>query len=604
MMQGIPGQYVESPGALRASQLISMSGPGSIVQMEHDSILVMSIDTWSNHDDSYKILKHPYLEQLLKKDHFKMPLQSGRRRVVSCRSFPLWGVCSNPACGRLQKHRAAPPKGKKYFSCKDCRKEVYAAKFAAVCPNGHIDEFPWEEWAHSKAPEGRVCKRNPRLRFGARGKGPGLADYYVTCLDCKASRSCAGATSANGLKGIIPGCSGSMPWIGKGVTENCTDNRGNIMQMHGIQIRSTGIYYPVTVSALHLPEWLHPIQKLITNNFQHINSILQVLPPREAAERDLIFTEVCKKYGIEEVEKCLIKRFLSKDKHDENLTEAQIRYREYNDLISSEFNDDEYLEISKIPIHEDLTGYINTLKQIKRLTEIRVMYAFTREAPVDPYFSDGEGARYCPISNLGTKWHPAVENRGEGFLFTLDEERLSRWENEQAVRSRCGLVRGVFENLFSKLSDGDTRRPPRYMLLHTLAHVLIRGVAEVSGYSEASIRERIYSGSNYSGVLLYTATPSSDGSLGGLARQGGTENFAKLLKTSVQKSTRCSRDPFCAEDDPAEMSRADIPLYARINASACYGCVLLPETSCENVNRLLDRRLLFDKEFGYFRGWD
>lgn len=596
------GQYAESPGALRASQIIAMSGPGSIVQMEHDSIMVMSIDSWSKQGSYYKILSHPYLEQLLKKDHFRMPRQVDRHRVISCRSFPLWGVCSSPACGRLQKHGAAPPKGKKWFSCKDCRQEIYAAKFVAVCPNGHLEEFPWGEWAHSKAPEGRVCKRDPRLRFSALGKGPGLADYYVTCLDCKASRSCAGATSVNGLKDIIPGCSGSAPWIGKGVTEDCTDNNGNATQMHGIQIRSTSMYYPVTVSALHLPEWLHPIQKRITENVADIRAILKVLPPREAAERSPDLAEERKKYGVEEVERHLIKRFSPGVELDKNSTEAQVRNREYDDLISGEF-DDEYLEITKTPVHEDLAGYVSTLKQIKRLTEIRVMCAFTREAPVDPYFSDGEGARYCRISDPGTKWYPAVENRGEGFLFTLDEGRLSRWEGEQAVRSRCGLVRGVFENLFSKLGDEDPRRPPRYMLLHTLAHVLIRGVAEVSGYSEASIRERIYSGRNYSGVLLYTATPSSDGSLGGLVRQGSTENFAKLVRASVQKSMHCSRDPFCAEDDPSDMSRADIPLYASVNASACYGCVLLPETSCENVNRLLDRRLLFDKEFGYFRRW-
>ena len=539
-----------------------------------------------------------------KKDHFRMPRQIDKHRVISCRSFPLWGVCSNPACGRLQKHRAAPPKEKKWFSCKDCHQEIYAAKFVAVCPNGHIEEFPWEEWAHSKAPDGRVCKRNPSLRFRALGKGPGLADYYVICLDCKASRSCAGATSVHGLKGIIPGCSGSMPWMGKDIAENCADNRGNAMQMHGIQIRSTSMYYPVTVTALHLPEWLHPIQKRITENIGDIRSIGKVLSPRETAERYPDFAEERQKYGVEEIEKHLIKRFSPGVKLDGNSTEAQVRNREYNDLISSEFDDDEYLEISKTLVHEDLAVYINTLKQIKRLTEIRVMCAFTREAPVDPYFSDGEGARYCRISDPDTKWYPAVENRGEGFLFTLDEGRLSRWEGEQAVRSRCGLVQGVFENLFSKLGDEDPRRLPRYMLLHTLAHVLIRGVAEVSGYSEASIRERIYSGKNYSGVLLYTATPSSDGSLGGLVRQGSTENFANLVRTSVQRSMRCSRDPFCAEDDPADMSRADIPLYARVNASACYGCVLLPETSCENVNRLLDRRLLFDKEFGYFRGWD
>ena len=86
-----PRQYSESPGTLRTSQAVSMSGPGSIVQMEHDSILIMSIDKWSKQDDCYKILHHAYLEQLLKKGHFRMPRQIDRHRVISCRSFPLWG---------------------------------------------------------------------------------------------------------------------------------------------------------------------------------------------------------------------------------------------------------------------------------------------------------------------------------------------------------------------------------------------------------------------------------------------------------------------------------------------------------------------------------
>lgn len=601
-MQNTSRRYLESPGSLRASQIITMSGPGSIVQMEHDSILVMSIDLWSRQDDSYKILSHPYLEQLLKKDHFRMPLQIDKHRVISCRSFPLWSVCSNPACGRLQKHKAAPPKGKKWFSCKECDQELYAAKFVAVCSNGHIDEFPWEEWAHSKTSEGRICKRDPHLRFMARGKSPGLADYYVTCMNCKASRSCAGATSANGLKDIITRCSGSIPWMGKGITENCTDGHGNAMQMRGIQIRSTSMYYPVTITALHLPEWLHPIQKKITEHIKEIRSMVKSFPPQDVAEKHHYFEEERQKYGVAEIEKQLKKRFSTEIKLDEHSTEAQIRHREYHELMSGEFRD-EYLEIADMPVHKDLDGYISTLKQIKRLTEIRVMRAFTREAPVDPYFSD-ESTRYCNISSTDTKWYPAIENRGEGFLFTLDEKSLSKWEREQAVKSRCKLVQDVFEDLFSKLSDEDPRWPPRYMLLHTLAHVLIRGAAYVSGYSEASIRERIYSGHNYNGVLLYTATSSSDGSLGGLVRQGRTENFVKLIRKAVQKSMRCSRDPFCAEDDPIDKSRADIPLYARVNASTCYGCVLLPETSCENVNRLLDRRLLFDKEFGYFREWN
>jgi hypothetical protein len=37
-----------------------------------------------------------------------------------------------------------------------------------------------------------------------------------------------------------------------------------------------------------------------------------------------------------------------------------------------------------------------------------------------------------------------------------------------------------------------------------------------------------------------------------------------------------------------------------MNLAACYSCVLLPETSCEEFNSFLDRALLIDKEFGFF----
>ena len=596
-------QYSESPGTLRTSQIITMCGPGAIVQTEHDSILVMSIDVWSKNKAHYEILYHPYLEQLLKKDHFKMPRQIGKHQVISCRSFPEWGVCSNLSCSILQRHKSVPPRGEKQFNCKFCSKELYAAKFVAVCSNGHIEEFPWIEWAHSKNSENHPCKDNPRLRFTSAGTSPGLADYYVTCLDCKASRSCAGITSVHGLKDIVSGCNGSMPWIGANATERCENKHGGLSQMRGIQIRSTSMYYPVTVSALHLPEWLHPIQKKIYANRDAITGILDMNTLRDVAERYSEFKEEREKYGVDEIEKHLDQVFANSTDSDEKPTQSIIRRSEYDGLINSEFNDHDYLEISNTTVDKDLAGYIDKLKQIKRLTEIQVMWAFTRETPVDPYLQGEQEIEYCKISKMTTKWYPAVENRGEGFLFTLDEQRLKNWEDELLVKSRCKQVQNAFEKLFSKLSSDDPRRPPRYMLLHTLAHVLIREVAAVSGYSEASIRERIYSGNGYNGVLLYTATPSSDGSLGGLVRQGSTKNFANLIKKSIQKSTRCSRDPFCAED-PVGLSQANtIPLYSRVNASACYGCVLLPETSCENVNRLLDRRLLFDDKFGYFRDW-
>ena len=146
----------------------------------------------------------------------------------------------------------------------------------------------------------------------------------------------------------------------------------------------------------------------------------------------------------------------------------------------------------------------------------------------------------------------------------------------------------------------ETRRP-RYVLLHTLAHALIRELSISSGYNEASIAERIYEGNNHNAILLFTASSSSDGSLGGLVRKAKHGQFLSILENAIQKSKYCSRDPLCIEDDPYEKKQRGIPVHTRLNGAACYACTLIPETSCNEFNRLLDRKFLFDDEVGFFR---
>ena len=144
---------------------------------------------------------------------------------------------------------------------------------------------------------------------------------------------------------------------------------------------------------------------------------------------------------------------------------------------------------------------------------------------------------------------------------------------------------------------------PRYLLIHTVSHILNRELARRSGYSEASIRERIYCGEGYNAILLYTASQSSDGSLGGLVRQGEQGRFVDLLSSAVRRSATCSADPLCSDDNPAVKRDEGVPVHARLNGSACYGCALLPETSCEYANHLLDRRLVAgDGGLGFFNG--
>jgi hypothetical protein len=86
------------------------------------------------------------------------------------------------------------------------------------------------------------------------------------------------------------------------------------------------------------------------------------------------------------------------------------------------------------------------------------------------------------------------------------------------------------------------------------------------------------------GLLIYTATTDSDGTLGGLQRQGKAARIEGILQRGLEAMEWCSSDPLCISD----MMGAG----ASFSIAACHSCVLTPETSCETFNRFLDRGLL------------
>ncbi len=122
-------------------------------------------------------------------------------------------------------------------------------------------------------------------------------------------------------------------------------------------------------------------------------------------------------------------------------------------------------------------------------------------------------------------------------------------------------------------------------MLHSLSHLLITAVSLECGYSASSIRERIYAGESGYGILLYTATPDSEGTLGGLAMVGRKTELH--LRNALEMGQLCSNDPVCAQHRP------DNPQEERfLHGAACHGCLLIAETSCERYNEYLDRELV------------
>ena len=126
-----------------------------------------------------------------------------------------------------------------------------------------------------------------------------------------------------------------------------------------------------------------------------------------------------------------------------------------------------------------------------------------------------------------------------------------------------------------------------YVLLHTLSHLLLQSLAMRCGYPASSIRERIYvdpDGARF-GLLLYTASSDAEGTLGGLV--GQARDIEAHLAVALRAGELCSNDPVCAQHAPGE------GLEDRyLHGSACHGCALISETSCEMRNDYLDRALV------------
>jgi hypothetical protein len=250
-----------------------------------------------------------------------------------------------------------------------------------------------------------------------------------------------------------------------------------------------------------------------------------------------------------------------------------------------------------------------TVAAATRLREVRALRGFTR---IESGFDIGELADVskldidvAPLGPKSVTWRPAVELRGEGIFLSLPEEVVSQWEARPEVSVRAAELDVKYREFQAeRAADADSIQPfpgMRYVLLHSLAHVLIRQLCLEAGYSSSALRERIYSATGtepMAGLLIYTASSDSEGSLGGLVDQAIPDRFGPVLLDALRDTELCAQDPLCGG---GELRGA-----AGLNGAACHACLLLAETSCEAGNRFLDRATLVETigRFGrwYFRG--
>jgi hypothetical protein len=252
--------------------------------------------------------------------------------------------------------------------------------------------------------------------------------------------------------------------------------------------------------------------------------------------------------------------------------------------------------LRQVDVPERLQPVYSQAVAAERLREVRTMVGFTRLDAPDP--DDPELVTPAPLGRDEPTWMPASEVRGEGLFLRLPEERLQAWEervaDSEALRCHREAYAQFRRNRYSDRVPGGfdpMQHWPgtRYLVLHTLSHLLIRTIALECGYSAASLSERIYpstSDEDRAGILIYTAVPDAEGTLGGLVSLGEPDALTRLTLRALAEARHCSSDPLCAERLP------DPPQDDSLHGAACHICLFVSETTCERGNRFLDRRFV------------
>ena len=251
----------------------------------------------------------------------------------------------------------------------------------------------------------------------------------------------------------------------------------------------------------------------------------------------------------------------------------------------------------------DTAQYFARVMLINRLRETRVLTGFSRILPETPQSLDELQAMLWRRPPIGDAWLPAYAVYGEGIFLELSERRLKRWEQLSGVTHRIDRLTNQYQAIQTKRHLRDRSIGPRFVLLHTLAHLIMNRLTFECGYSSAALRERLYVSDHASapmgGILIYTADGDSEGTMGGLVRMGKPGNLEPVIRRALSGAEWCSADPVCMEMGSHGGQGPD-----SCNLAACHNCSLVPETACEEFNRFLDRAVVVgdigDSTLGYF----
>lgn len=614
----------------RRSQLVIPFGVGSMIDFKDETWMLAGLNFWPSEVnprhrdeiiDATQIIDkrlQDRLSLLLRRTnspikYFLQPTihtadRNPARYKMPFVRFPRWHFCEN--CKKMRKESL---RTRKLGKC-SCGGTLTPIRFLIACEAGHIDDFPWMDWVHRT----KEIKETCTLKFNTTSR-PGLDGIMITC-DCGAKRSMTGAMGdPEALRLALPnGCTGQKPWLlGEEEPDNCLETPVTV------QRGASNAYFSNSVSSILVPPYSSRIRQLIDSPVIS-KGILETFSDAKTSEVDgrSIYDLEKLRAGIKQMrrftpklsgidENILLETCEYKVREEANeinsapTSEIEYRRREFQAYLGNRPDEEDRADFDILK--QDLTAYSDWVRKyfssivlVSSLRETRVLTNFSR---IKPASGSNEQVAIYKKDEI-PDWLPALEVRGEGIFLQFNYEQIKKWTStlDPLLAERTKRREAWLANVIGQSLPNFTRSEhvsAELIMIHTFSHIFMRQLIFNCGYDSSALRERLYvtdqDSDNMFGVLIYTASGDSEGTLGGLVSQGRAGTFEDTVLQAI-KSTICANDPICIETLEQGIQG--------LNGAACHSCCLLPETSCEHSNTLLDRVFLThdaeSSETGFF----
>lgn len=505
-----------------------------------------------------------------------------------------------------------------------------------ICPNGHISDIPWQQYFSAKLNEGKrvteegfdlfnyesaPCPENNNGEHELQWLENRSHTESFGMLKCK----CCGKTvSLEGIMNLQPLCPGDKPWEGIGQQDYAACMQKNKRStMKWALVTSNSVYYAENFSSLYIPDDYRTGANVLDEKMQKVLTLMtekwfDKYTKKHPGATKQDYSEHCfeddfdslieyvisksddSDYTLSEDEaQKVINAFLGDEQGDESGdVREQYRFEEFEvfQKNSKSLESNDKLIFNNIELPEPLRHYFHKIQQVSTLGVSNTQINFSRVSMPQPELRDDGTIDYPNRMKIFSEapedvlTMPAVQSFGEGLFFSFNEETMSAWmsSHEDLFKEHYKAMSehdDTFESIYREMKLGGIAR---FLVLHTFSHILMKELEFSCGYPTASMSERLYFSDRMCGVLIYT-TDGAEGSMGGLVWQGQPELIKNIIRKAIQRAINCASDPICWENED------------QLNYAACFSCAMVSETSCEKRNVGLDRRILVDGDFGYFK---